>query len=546
MRWTLRAGLPRERRAGDPRKERAGGMTGSSSTSGTPRLPTRDLLVAAGLGVLARLVLVGTPHAALFWDSDGYLKASKWILAHGFPPPLGLRPPGYPLFILATSWGGSLLDGTVLAQHLLGVGTTVLVYLILARITQSRINGLLGALAYSLMPDVLFMEVTIYSETFAMLLVTSCSFLITGSGSESRPLMRWTVCGMIVAVATWTRPITLVLIPVVTMAVLASEPWRCRGGRGFLGRLPTPTDAAARLLVVFLLPVVLLTGGLVMWNGVNAGGYRLSNGLGTSSLDYVGHPSIYKNLPPDLQWISRTYEKLEPGHQRRLPYIPWGRALEPLIEARRQKGLPTADWDAAALDTTLRAIRARPVAYLSIWLATLKSYWCTYQVQYGLWRSYSDLGRPHRIQIGPTRWNMVGFLEAMWQRLQPVVSLLCMLALPAACLDRLRERALRRLVGWLWAAVVVGALVNTAVESALGQFRYRMIWSPLILVLALYTLTFLGRALVTAAAELSSRGRRHRGGRRSRMRNLIAWALPLAILVGAGASYAAEVPFPRD
>jgi Dolichyl-phosphate-mannose-protein mannosyltransferase len=466
-------------------------------------------MAAVALGALSRLALVGAARTALFWDSGSYLGVAKNILARGFPPPLGLRPPGYPLFILATGWGGPFLGGTVIAQHLLGVATTVLLYLILARITQSRLVGLVGALAFSVMPDVLFMEVTIYSETLAMFLVTSCAFLMVRHGNRPGSPAGWLLCGIVVAVATWTRPITVVLIPVVTMAVLASEPWRCRGGRGFLGRLPTPTDAAARLLAVFLLPVVLLTGGLVMWNGVIAGGYRLSNGLGSSSLDYVGHPSIYNNLPPDLQWISRTYEKLEPGRKHWLPYIPWGRALEPLLEARRQQGLPTADWDAAALDTTLRAIRARPVAYLSIWLATLKSYWCTYQVQYGLWRSYSDLGRPHRIQVGPTRRNMVGFLEAMWQRLQPVVSLLCVLALPAACLDRLRERPLRRLVGWLWAAVVVGALVNTAVESALGQFRYRMIWSPLILVLALYTLTFLGRALVTAAAELSSRGRRH-------------------------------------
>ncbi|MCG6962779.1 MAG: glycosyltransferase family 39 protein [Acidobacteria bacterium] len=470
-----------------------------------PKLRTTELVAVACWAVLARLALVGMAGPALYWDSGGYLRVAKRILEHGFPPPLGFRPPGYPLFIIATSWGGSFLGGTVIAQHLLGVGTSVLMYLILFRITRSRAAGLLGVLAFSMMPDVLFMEVTIYSETVAMCLVTSCAFLMVAPRVRSRLWAGWLLCGIVTALATWTRPITLVLIPVVAMAILTSEGWTGRQGKSLVARLPLPSAAVARCLGAFLLPVVLLNGGLMMWHGVTSGRCRLANGMGTSSLNYLGHPAIYKNLPPNLEWISQVYEKLEPDRARWLPYIPWGRAIKPLMEARRERGLPAADWDAAALDTTLRAVRARPAAYARIWLATLKAYWSSYRVQYGLWRTQNDVGRIGRTQVGPARGRAVSLLESMWQRLQPVVSLLCLLAFPVACLDRGRQPALRWMVGWLWVCVVGAALVNTAIEPAVGQFRYRMMWSPLILTLAIYSLTFMGGWLVKTGRALRAR-----------------------------------------
>lgn len=464
--------------------------------------------MVAGLGVLARLLLVGTAGAALFWDSSGYLGMARRILAHGHPPRLGLRPPGYPLFLLATNWGGSFLGGTVIAQHLLGICTTLFMYVVLVRITRSRAVGILCAFAFSMMPDVLFMEVTIYSETLAMFLVTTSVFLMVQDKNESRSVTPWLLCGIFAAAATWTRPITVILVPIVALAILTNESWAGGDKRAVLGRLPRPSPAVVRSLGAFLLPVVLLSGGLVMGNGVTSGGYRLANGLGVSSLDYVGHPSIYRHLPPKLRWISQVYERLEPDRKRSLPYIPWGRALGPLMEARLGRGLPAGDWDAAALDTSVRAIRARPAAYLRIWLATLKSYWSTYWVQYGLWRRWSDLGRPKKAQVGPARWSAVKFLESVWQRAQPVVSVLCLLALPAAALDRRREAARRRLVGWLWAGVVGAALLNTAIEPAVGQFRYRMIWSPLILILAAYSLTVMGSWSVECVRKQRFSGRR--------------------------------------
>ena len=475
--------------------------------SPAPQLRRTELLMVACLGVIARLVLVGTAGAALYWDSGGYLGMARRILAHGFPLQLGFRPPGYPLFLLATSYGGSFLSGTVITQHLLGVCTTLFMYVVLVRITRSRAVGLLGAFAFSLMPDVLFMEVTIYSETLAMFLVTTSVILMVQDKNESRPVTPWLLCGIVAALATWTRPITLVLVPIVALAILASEPWAGGDRRAVLGRLPSPSPAVVRSLGAFLLPVALLSGGLVMWHGVSGGRYRLANGMGLASLDYLGHPAIYRHLPPKLRWISQVYETLEPDRKRSLPYIPWGRALGPLMEARRRKELPAADWDAAALDTSVRAIRARPAAYLRIWLATLRSYWSTYCVQYGLWSRWSDLGRQEKAQVGPARRWAVNLLESFWQRAQPVVSVLCLLALPAAALDRRREAARRRLVGWLWAGVVGAALFNTAIEPAVGQFRYRMMWSPLILILAAYSLTVMGGWFVTTVRKLRSSSR---------------------------------------
>jgi len=237
----------------------------------------------------------------------------------------------------------------------------------------------------------------------------------------------------------------------------------------------------------FLVPVLLLVGSLVVANGVRSGRFRLADGAGLSSLNYVGFPAMYHNLPPQLGWITDVYTALEPQRDRSWPLIGWWVALPHVLNARKAQGLPVRDRDAAAMDTTLRVIRARPFTYGRIWLVTLKRYWYKYELVFGPWETSQDWVAHKKPQVGPLRWRASRVLTRVWRRAQPVVSLLCLVSLPLGLLFRERGGGQILAVGWLWTFVVSASLLNTAIEPALGQPRYRLPWSALILALSAFS-----------------------------------------------------------
>ena len=456
--------------------------------------PNWRVAALAAIGVLVRLLLVGGARPALFWDSASFLERARDIGTNLHPGPLGLRPPGYPLFLLATSGSGTFLEGTVFVQQLLGLAGMLLAYLILARLVSGRVIPFAGASTLSLMPDLLFMEVTIYSETLALFLVTLAGWAMVSCRTAARSPVRLTILGTSVALATITRPITLVLVPLAMVAAIPSGTHH--GGRRRKGRWSHVIGTA---VLACYLPILLITGGLLIVNGFTAGRLRIANGMGFSSLNYLGYPELHVDLPPPLDWISRSYERLDRDRPAWLPYTPWRQAVRPLMEARKARGLPTSDEDRAALDTTLRAVRARPLVYLRLWARTFRNFWSTYRVQYGFWRNQHEFAKQAPPQVGPHRRWAVRHLERTLRTLMPVIGWLCLLFPLVLTIERrFAPGRSATTTLWLWWMVVSASLANTAIEPALGQFRYRMIWTPLIMVVAACTVDILVRTAIHA------------------------------------------------
>jgi len=462
----------------------------------------RDLIAVTLVATIARLILLWGTHPALYWDSKGYLRIARYLLAHGHPPLLTMRLPGYPLFMVLSGGLRLNLSATVFFQHLLGVGTVLFLFLTILTVTRSRAAAIIGAFVLTAMPDIILMEVVLYSETLATFLVALASYLfVSALVSTSRP-SRLALLGAVVAYGAWTRPILAVMIPMMGLGLFGIELHRLRS----IGAGTTSTGAsvlkALRSLGWYLIPPILLIGGTIGANGLIRGSYRLANGMGFASLNAVGRPQIYRHLPPDLGWITRVYEERESQMQH--GYIRWGVVLDPLLEARRRHGLPAADYDRAALDTTLKAIRARPAAYLKIWKQTFLAYWGGYEVVFGPWKNQRVLWKREGLQLTRPQWQVVQALSRFWKRFLPGLSILCLLALPLVLLDRRWNQHQRLAAVWMWATTLVVSLASTAIESSVGQSRYRMPWVAPIVLLAAVALVSLPGGLRALALWLDT------------------------------------------
>lgn len=463
-----------------------------------------DLAVVALAATAARLVLLWGTRPALYWDSETYLGIARYILAHGYPPFLRMRLPGYPLFILLSGGFKINLASTVFFQHIFGVLTTIFLYLAILTIIRSRPAALLGALVLTTMPDILFMEVTVYAETLATFFVACATWLFVGSVIRNGGPRRWAMLGAVTAFGAWTRPALALLIPTMGFGVFLSELYTLRATTPRTALVAAKARAVLVPLAFFLLPPILLIGGTIAANGLWGGSYRLANGMGFSSLNFVGRPEVYRHLPPDLHWVTRVYE--ENDDQVRFGYIRWSVVLRPLLDARRQQGLPTSDWDRAALDTTWRVIRARPAVYLEVWRRTFLKYWRDYLLIFGPWQSETMGEKPARLQVTQSQWAVALALRTVWKRLQPVLSALCFLALPLLLLDRRWDDRRRLAIVVIWSSTVLSSLASTAIESAAGQTRYRMPFAAPIVLLAAVALVSLFKVLkqVVIRAKKSS------------------------------------------
>lgn len=441
-----------------------------------------DLIAVVLVATAARLLLLWGTHPALYWDSESYLNIARFTLAHRHPPLLTMRLPGYPLFILCSGGLGLNLTATVFFQHVLGVGTVLLLFLTILALTRSRTAAFIGALVLTTMPDIMLMEVVVYSETLATFLVALASYLFVSALLSTAKPSRLVLLGAVVAYGAWTRPILALMIPMIGLGLLGSELYRLKriGSR----TMSTGPSVLSALLSLgwFLIPPIFLIGGTIAANGLLRGSYRLANGMGFSSLNAIGRPVVYRHLPPDLRWITRVYEERE--DQLQYGYIRWGLVLDPLMEARSRQGLPTDDYDRASLDTALRAIRARPKAYLEIWKRTFLAYWGNYTILFGPWKTLRAIRKPGGLQLTRTQWQAARALSRFWKRLQPGLSILYFLALPLVLLDRRWDERQRLAAVSLWATTLVCSLASTAIESSVGQARYRMPWAVPIVLLA--------------------------------------------------------------
>ena len=164
------------------------------------------MLLVEGMGRAALVVVLSVAAWAAFlrglapstfWDTPSFTDYAA-ALAHGRLPPVGLRLPGYPVFILLAGGRGLDLDRIVAAQLLLGVVANLMVFEVVRRLARSALAGLAAALVVLTFADLLFMGITVYSEPLCLFLVDAAALATVLSFQQGR--RRW----ILGAAALWT------------------------------------------------------------------------------------------------------------------------------------------------------------------------------------------------------------------------------------------------------------------------------------------------------------------------------------------------------
>ncbi|HEX3244508.1 MAG TPA: glycosyltransferase family 39 protein, partial [Chloroflexota bacterium] len=143
---------------------------------------------------------------------------AAYELAHGIDVDIPTRrTPGYPLFLAGTIWSvGEDFQSIALIQHLLGVITAGLTYL-LARRLFSPVAGLVAGILVGLSAPLIIFEHYLMSESLFTVFVTA-AMLLSVYGLQNRSIQMLAPAGAMVALAYLARPVGGALLPMVAFA----------------------------------------------------------------------------------------------------------------------------------------------------------------------------------------------------------------------------------------------------------------------------------------------------------------------------------------
>ena len=327
-------------------RELAGPPTAPLFTYRTALALGSILLLAAAL----RLVLLArAPAFVLFGDSEDFFRAA-YTLSQTFEFPLPLkRAPLYPIFLaLPIRAIGPSTEVIVMVQHLLGLGSVVLVYL-LGAVAFNRPTGLLAALGAAINGSLLLMEHSINAEALFVPLLLS-ALLVFLLAIRSGRLTLFVCAGLILGLGALTRPVAQAILPLlVAVAVFQPRAWR-------------PRLAAVGLLCIGFLLVVT---PWVLRNRAVHGVTTISGGSGDALIERVRR----HDLGFDLQDRSGAEPDSEVARVRALIYQLSADPSRPVSRIRQtvqtEFQFTDAQVDLAMRAAALQVIQQQPGYYLS-------------------------------------------------------------------------------------------------------------------------------------------------------------------------------------
>ena len=330
------------------------GTSRAASSSPAPggdfSLDRADWLSIAAIvafAVVARLLFVLWLPILLHLDSDSYFEiAQRLWRGEGFGD-LSRRTPLYPLFLWLT---GRLetagLLPAVVTQHLLGVATVVLLYLVARRVLPARMRSVatISGLVLAVIPYPILTEHSILSESLFTFLLAASAYSLLAWWQEDRA--RYAVaCGALLALAALTRPIAAGIFPlwVALLFLLRRE----NGGQRALGFLLRAGLAWAALLAPLLIRNYAVMGSFALERSL--GRNLISVADRWVSYGVVNDPGAY----PEIRAIYGTYRPQKRGPDAVVVYAA-------MPELRRATGWTDAEIDRALAAIAWEGIRGRP------------------------------------------------------------------------------------------------------------------------------------------------------------------------------------------
>jgi 4-amino-4-deoxy-L-arabinose transferase-like glycosyltransferase len=157
----------------------------------------------------------------LLRDSISYFLPA-WDLLNGYDADLSIRrTPVYPGFLTAAMalFGEDLL-AVAFAQHLLGIASAVLVY-VLGRLTVGRVAGLIAALVTATNGALIIAEHYLMPEAVLIFLLL-LTFVVFVHAARSGSRRSFVASGLLLGLALLCKPVAQILIPVLPLMVVVT------------------------------------------------------------------------------------------------------------------------------------------------------------------------------------------------------------------------------------------------------------------------------------------------------------------------------------
>jgi 4-amino-4-deoxy-L-arabinose transferase-like glycosyltransferase len=272
--------------------------------------------------MIAAYLLTGT-QVMTQGDSASYLEPGLNLILHGRYVGGGLpeidRTPGYPLFTMLTGMALNNVLLTVLAQIVVSMLSLLLVWRIAERVFPNRGAGTTAAWLYALEPISILYSVRMMPETFFVLLLLAMIDRLL-SFYETGKLSTLSVTGLLLAAATYVRPVSYYLVFPLAVALVVTAP----RGRGYRWKAP----------VVLLLSVLPLLAAWQLRNKVETGYsgfssiveqnlYFYQSAEVTAELDHIPLGAEQKKLgyPDELSYLAVHPEQRHWSLTQRLNYM---------------------------------------------------------------------------------------------------------------------------------------------------------------------------------------------------------------------------------
>jgi 4-amino-4-deoxy-L-arabinose transferase-like glycosyltransferase len=156
--------------------------------------------------------------------------------AQGAPERQTYRTPGYPLLLAAADYGGARPLVLIVVQALLTGAGVILVALTARRLWSERV-GLLAGLLAAIDPWPKHYVPRVLSEALAGFLVAAAAYAFVRARQERAPPW-WALTGVATAALALTRPLFVLVVPLVVLAALLRRSWRgalaCAGASALL------------------------------------------------------------------------------------------------------------------------------------------------------------------------------------------------------------------------------------------------------------------------------------------------------------------------
>ena len=144
--------------------------------------------------------------------------------AQGAPERQTYRTPGYPLLLAAADYGGARPLVLILVQALL-TGAGVILVAFTARRLWSERAGLLAGVLAAVDPFPKHYVPRVLSEALAGFLVAATAYAFVRAWQGRAPEW-WALAGLATAALTLTRPLFVLVVPLVVLAALLRRSWR--------------------------------------------------------------------------------------------------------------------------------------------------------------------------------------------------------------------------------------------------------------------------------------------------------------------------------